>query len=133
MCLKTGAVCVAKAISLERRPSWRRLTSWSFGDARGDHFRYCQVGSRGLQGRRWSAAATLTEKKNRKKTANGEQRQGLATGNYRAWFQWRSTNLSRYLRFQPCSIISDQSRALTSSCSPRLCSPMSLKDDAFGS
>ena len=69
--------------------------------------------------------------KNRKQTANGEQGQGLATGNYRAWFQCRSTNLSRYLRFQPCSIISDQSPAVASTCSPRLCSPMSLKDDAF--
>jgi hypothetical protein len=65
--------------------------------------------------------------KKRKQTANGGQGQGLATGNYRARFQWRSTNLSRYLRFQPCSIISDQSRAVASSCSPSLCSPMSLK------
>lgn len=101
-----------------RRCSWRSFSVLSGREQR--------TGRSSLVRRRNSDG-----EKNRKKPKNGGQRQGLATGNYRAWFQWRSTNLSRYLRFQPGSIISDQSRALASSCSPRLCSPMSLKDDGF--
>ena len=112
MCLKTGAVCVAKAISLERRPSWRRLTSWSFGDARGDHFRYCQVGSKGLEGRRWSAAATLTEKNDEKKLQGIRVKEAGDCGTYcpcskmmLMWFVWTTLWSNAKKRWQQNGLI----------------------------
>ena len=65
--------------------------------------------------------------KSRKKPANGGQRHGFALWRGVTPLWLRSTNITRNLLLKRGRSPRDQSRALTSSCLPSLCSPMSLK------